>query len=75
MAAITPVGANASAGRDAPPCQKRSKPYDHGRRATGLGAPSLFPFDQRREKVEHPFATLKMRMGATHFFKSPGGSR
>ena len=22
---------------------------------------------QRRETVEHPFATLKMRMGATHF--------
>jgi hypothetical protein len=22
---------------------------------------------QRRESVEHPFATLKMRMGATHF--------
>jgi transposase len=22
---------------------------------------------QRREKVEHPFGTLKMRMGATHF--------
>jgi hypothetical protein len=21
----------------------------------------------RRETVEHPFATLKMRMGATHF--------
>ena len=23
----------------------------------------------RRETVEHPFATLKMRMGATHFLK------
>ena len=22
---------------------------------------------QRREAAEHPFATLKMRMGATHF--------
>ena len=22
---------------------------------------------QRRETVEHPFGTLKMRMGATHF--------
>ena len=22
---------------------------------------------QRRETVEHPFATMKMRMGATHF--------
>ena len=22
---------------------------------------------QRRETAEHPFATLKMRMGATHF--------
>ena len=25
------------------------------------------PCAQRRETVEHPFATLKQRMGATHF--------
>jgi len=25
------------------------------------------PLRQRRETAEHPFATLKMRMGATHF--------
>jgi hypothetical protein len=24
---------------------------------------------QRRETAEHPFGTLKMRMGATHFLK------
>ena len=27
----------------------------------------LFIGCRRRETVEHPFATLKMRMGATHF--------
>jgi hypothetical protein len=25
------------------------------------------PCDTRRETVEHPFGTMKMRMGATHF--------
>jgi transposase len=25
----------------------------------------------RRETVEHPFGTLKMRMGATHFLMKP----
>jgi hypothetical protein len=25
----------------------------------------------RRETAEHPFGTLKMRMGATHFLKAP----
>jgi transposase len=33
---------------------------------------------QRRETAEHPFATLKMRMGATHFLNqnrsSPGSA-
>jgi hypothetical protein len=27
----------------------------------------LLPVQTSRETVEHPFATLKMRMGATHF--------
>jgi hypothetical protein len=29
----------------------------------------------RRETVEHPFGTLKMRMGATHFLMKPKGAR
>jgi hypothetical protein len=29
----------------------------------------------RRETAEHPFGTLKMRMGATHFLMSPKVAR
>jgi transposase len=38
-------------------------------RAVGGEAPRQEPhaMRQRRETVEHPFGTLKMRMGATHF--------
>jgi hypothetical protein len=33
-------------------------------KALGLAEP---PMRQRRETVEHPFGTMKARMGATHF--------
>src|SRR5687768_16278696 len=47
--------------QNANPCLKGSGPF----------ASNIFfgasPIRQRRETVEHPFGTIKMRMGATHF--------
>ena len=37
------------------------------RRCRGVSTRTRRPCVQRRETVEHPFGTLKMRMGATHF--------
>ena len=37
------------------------------RRRRSVSTETAKPCGQRRETVEHPFGTLKMRMGATHF--------
>ena len=37
------------------------------RPCSSASTPTRRPCAQRRETVEHPFGTLKMRMGATHF--------
>ena len=37
------------------------------RRCSGASTPTRRPCGMRRETVEHPFGTMKMRMGATHF--------